>query len=156
MSAYKKLLPLAFCKLASRACMQQAEVRALKVLKMMTAVVILFGLIVPSQSFAGRDDPAEKQRMIIGIGSRTCEAFQASSTDAQINAGIWALGYVSGQNILSDSDFLQSIDGQRIFTLIDRYCREFPGDRVVNAASQAVATFRREAKEQKLSAIPTV
>ena len=68
------------------------------------------------------------------LESLSCGKYLALDTAKKDEKKFWFLGYLSGQNVFSDVDFLIGTDSDAVLGAVEKYCRENPLDYFSQAA----------------------
>jgi hypothetical protein len=105
----------------------------------LTAICLTF-LLSASDAVAGK-------RAYIGSGATSCGEWIAERDQIlRESRKLWILGYLSGQNALSSVDFLSGFEVEGISAAIDKYCRENPLNKAVDAADNVAGQMLRMKK----------
>lgn len=79
-----------------------------------------------------------------GSGGASCGEWLAGEKQGVRNLDLsWVLGYLSALNLNSQTDFLRGYEHKGIAAAIDKYCRENPLKKVIDAADDVAEQMKR-------------
>lgn len=106
---------------------------------MLSLFVTLLALM-PSQATAG--DGA-----YVGVGGVSCTEWIArgSVMATKLEQESWVLGYASGVNASSSTDFLRNADAPAMLLFVDTYCAKNTDKKLIDAANELLRTLKGKA-----------
>ena len=91
----------------------------------MSAIRVLFVLIIASSGFAQAEAPSASSR-VLGLPDMTCAAWSKTRSDSESRQPYidWARGFLSGHNYGQPGSAVSVVSNGTIASFVDRHCVE--------------------------------
>jgi hypothetical protein len=97
--------------------------------------------------FVSAASGAQGTRDYLGSGNSSCGEWLTEKNEMlQDMRTNWVLGYLSGINFMASKNFLDSYEYKGIKAAVDKYCRENPLKKVVDASNDIAFQMMRMTK----------
>ena len=114
-------------------------------------MILRVALFAALLSFGATDAGAQQNqpRVVFGEGGASCGQWtqaRQSPSAKQGSMAQWIVGFLSGRNLNSTTDFLSGTDFDGLTGWFDNYCKTHPLDLLTKAASELTDELRARAQ----------